>query len=255
VVLSGGDAAFRVSVDVVALTVLDDRLSVLVSRRAEPPYQGRRGLPGCDLLHDEDLDATARRALREQTGPVSALARIEQLATYGAPRRDPRRRTVSVAWLAVLPVVAEPGGGRWAWQPAERLLASGRLAFGHRRLLADGVERARAKLEYSNIATAFLGPEFTIAALRGIYEVVWGHRLDAGNFHRKVTRTDGFVEPTGRRRQIGRGRPAELFRAGAEESLHPPLTRRSLEQRSVDLGSPVRRHPTRGAGHGLVRGA
>jgi len=254
VVLSGGDAAFRVSVDVVALTVLDDRLSVLVSRRAEPPYRGRWGLPGCDLVHDEDLEATARRALRERTGRATSSARIEQLATYGAPRRDPRRRTVSVAWLAVLPVLAEPGGGR-AWKPADRLLASGRLAFDHGRLLADGVERARAKLEYSNIATAFLEPEFTIAALRGIYEVVWGHRLDAGNFHRKVTRTDGFVEPTGRRRQTGRGRPAELFRAGAEESLHPPLTRRSFEQRSVDLGSPVRRHPARGAGHGLVRGA
>ncbi len=91
------------------------------------------------------------------------------------------------------------------------------------------MERTRAKLEYTNIATAFLDDEFTIAELREVYEVVWGHPLDAGNFHRKVTKTDGFVAPTGRRKSVGRGRPAELFTVGTEESLHPPLTRRSLE--------------------------
>jgi 8-oxo-dGTP diphosphatase len=90
------------------------------------------------------------------------------------------------------------------------------------------VERTRGKLEYSNIATAFLDEEFTIASLREVYEVVWGHELDPGNFHRKVTRTEDFVRPTGRRQSVGRGRPAELFTAGPEESLNPPLTRRSL---------------------------
>ena len=71
------------------------------------------------------------------------------------------------------------------------------------------MERARAKLEYTNIATAFLDAEFTIAELREVYEVVWGHPLDAGNFHRKVTKTEGFVEPTGRRSpSAGAGRPS-----------------------------------------------
>ena len=253
-VAPGDEEALRVSVDVVALTVVDDRLSVLVTRRTEPPYQGRWALPGDYLVHDEDLEAAARRALRARTGPDAALTRIEQLATYGAPRRDPRQRTLSVAWLAVLPGARTTGAGA-AWKPADRLVAAARLAFDHGRLLADGVDRARSRLEHSDIATAFLGPEFTIAALRGVYEVVWGQALDAGNFHRKVTRTEGFVEPTGRRRQVGRGRPAELFRAGTERHLHPPLTRRSLEQRSVDLRHPVRGHPTRRPGHGLVDGA
>ena len=223
----------HVTVDIVVLTVRDDELCALVIRRGEPPYQGRWALPGGLVEIDEDLETAARRELREETSVSPGSVRLEQLATYGAPGRDPRHRTVSVAWLAVLPHPAEARAGtdaaHAAWKPADRLLAKGRLAFDHRQILGDGVERARAKLEYTNIATAFLDGEFTIAELRAVYEVVWGHPLDAGNFHRKVTKTEGFVEPTGRRQSVGRGRPAELFTVGTEESLHPPLTRRSLE--------------------------
>ena len=215
------------------LTVRDDELCALAVRRGEPPYQGRWALPGGFVEIDEDLETAARRELREETSISAGSVRLEQLATYGAPGRDPRHRTVSVAWLAVLPrpapVEAGSDAANAAWKPADWLLGRGRLAFDHKDILGDGVERTRAKLEYTNIATAFLDGEFTIAELRAVYEVVWGHSLDAGNFHRKVTKTEGFVEPTGRRQSVGRGRPAELFTAGTAESLHPPLTHRSLE--------------------------
>ncbi len=221
-----------VTVDIVVLTISDGELCALAVRRGEPPYQGRWALPGGFVQVEEDLETAARRELGGETAVSGSAVHLEQLATYGAPDRDPRHRTVSVAWLAVLPEAAPPRAGsdaaQAAWQPAGWLLDAGRLAFDHRQILGDGVERARAKLEYTNIATAFLDEEFTIAQLRDVYEVVWGHPLDPGNFHRKVTRTEGFVEPTGRRQSLGRGRPAELFRAGPEEALNPPLTRRSL---------------------------
>ena len=100
-----------------------------------------------------------------------------------------------------------------------------RLAFDHHRILGDAVERARAKLEYSPLATAFCADEFTISELRGIYEAVWGVPLDPRNFHRKVTKTDGFVVPTGETTTRDGGRPAQLFRRGTAQTLYPPLTR------------------------------
>jgi 8-oxo-dGTP diphosphatase len=224
----------NVTVDVVTLILDEGELRALMVRRGGPPYQGRWALPGGFVEVDEDLETAARRELLEETGVSTDAVRVEQLATYGAPKRDPRGRTLSVAWLAILPASAEPRAGsdasHAAWKPVDALLGPrSRLAFDHKRILADAVARTRAKLEYTNLATAFLGEEFTIAQLRQVYEVVWGHPLDAGNFHRKVTRTEGFVEPTGRRQNVGRGRPAELFRRGTEESLNPPVTRRSLE--------------------------
>jgi 8-oxo-dGTP diphosphatase len=232
VVYTSEHPIFHVTVDIVALTVRDGRLCALVVERGSEPFQGRWALPGGFVEPDEGLYAAARRELVEETGLGAEVARLEQLGSYGEPDRDPRGRVVSVAWVAVVPHGAHPSAGSdaaaVAWQPVSSLLRSGQLAFDHSVILADGVERARAKLEYTALATAFVDEHFTVADLRRVYEVVWGVDLDAGNFHRKVT-TAGFVEPTGASVQRGPGRPAALYRRveGADE-LNPPLTRTAL---------------------------
>lgn len=99
------------------------------------------------------------------------------------------------------------------------------LAFDHVGILADGVERARAKLEYSPLAAAFCPAEFTVGELRRVYEAVWGVTLDARNFHRKVTGTVGFLLPVGRATVRQGGRPAQLFRLGPATLLNPPMLR------------------------------
>ena len=216
--------------DLVILTVRDGRLQVLLIRRGIPPYQGRWALPGGFVRPDEDLESTARRELAEETGLATERIHLEQVATYGAPDRDPRGRVVSVAYLALVPDLPAPVAGSDAasasWVDATEVLDdSGRLAFDHHRILADGVERARAKLEYSPLATAFCPPEFTISELRGVYEAVWGIPLDPRNFHRKVTKTPDFEAPVGTTTTRDGGRPAQLFHRGTATTLHPPMTR------------------------------
>ena len=216
--------------DLVILTVRDGRLQVLLIRRGIPPYQGRWALPGGVVRPDEDLETTARRELAEETGLAADRIHLEQVATYGAPDRDPRGRVVSVAYLALVPDLPAPVAGSDAasasWVDAAEVLDdAGRLAFDHHRILADGVERARAKLEYSPLATAFCPPEFTISELRGVYEAVWGIPLDPRNFHRKVTKTPDFVAAVGTTTTRDGGRPAQLFHRGTATTLHPPMTR------------------------------
>jgi 8-oxo-dGTP diphosphatase len=215
-----------VAVDLVILTVRSGRLEVLLVRRGIPPYKGRLALPGGFVRPSEDLTAAALRELREETGLPGDRIHLEQIATYGAPRRDPRGRVISVAYLALVPDLPAPVAGSDAasadWYD---VAAVDRLAFDHERILADAVERARAKLEYSPLAAAFCAEQFTISELRGIYEAVWGIGLDPRNFHRKVTRTLGFVVPTGATTTRDGGRPAQLFRRGTARTLHPPLTR------------------------------
>lgn len=218
---------FAVTVDLVVLTVRAGELCVLLVERGGEPFAGSSALPGGFVLVDEDLPDAAYRELAEETG-VSEGVHLEQLATYGAPGRDPRMRTVSVAWLALAPDLADPVAGSDAagasFVPVSRARGLP-LAFDHARILADGVERARAKIEYSPLATAFCDDEFTVAQLRSVYEAVWGQALDPRNFHRKVTRTPGFLVDTGRTSGTDGGRPARLYRRGTLDVLHPPLRR------------------------------
>lgn len=230
-------APVAVTVDVVALTIRDGRLCVLLVERGEQPFAGRRALPG-GFVQAETLDAAALRELAEETGlrpGEDALSQVhlEQLRTYGDPGRDPRMRVVSVAYLAFAPSLPDPRAGGDAsgafWAPVTE---AGDLAFDHAAILADGLDRARAKLEYTPLATAFVGPEFTIAELRAVYTAVWGEDLHAGNFHRKVLSVPGFVESTGATAARGgeRGGPrARLYRAGDARLLHPALLRPARE--------------------------
>jgi len=260
--------AVAVTVDVVTLTIRDGTLCVLLVQRGTPPHEGAWALPGGFVREDEDLPAAAIRELTEETGRALGRLHLEQLATYGVPGRDPRMRIISVAHLAFAPDLPDPIAGTdamdAAWVPVaslglpnttsaapvpagtavpvsaggpapllQRSGASHRLAFDHTRIIADGLGRARSKLEYTPLATRFAGPEFTISELRAIYETVWDDRLHPGNFHRKVLSVPGFVESTGYTTDRGghRGGPrARLYRAGNARLLHPALLRPNREE-------------------------
>jgi len=229
-----------VTVDIVLLTVRAGQLSVLLVQRHGHPYRGHWAVPGGFVEPGDDLDGAARRELQEETGIVVAaagegLGYIEQLRSYGAPDRDPRMRVVSVAYVGFTAhnesaVAGSDAADARFWAVGDLAIAGigsddgVPLAFDHACIITDGVERARAKLEYTTLATAFLDEPFTLGELRRVYEAVWGEPLHEGNFRRKVLSTNGFVEPTGRTAPTD-GRPAALYRRGIATRLHPPILR------------------------------
>lgn len=182
-------------------------------------------MPGGFIQLDEDLPAAAERLMAERAGLADVRVHLEQLATYGYPDRDPRQRVVSVTYLGLAPDLPASSRAQVLWRPVDELRDREPAAFDHKRILLDGVERAGAKLEYSPLAAAFCPPEFTVAELRRVYEIVWGTPLDPRNFHRKVTGAERFLVPTGRSTSRDGGRPARLYRPGDTESLHPPMMR------------------------------
>ncbi len=220
---------FAVTVDVVVLTLLDRDLHVLLVERGGPPYEGSWSLPGGFVTPAESLEEAAARELAEETG-VEAAPYLEQLGAYGDPDRDPRMRVVTVAYLAVLRRVGDLEAGTDAdaaeLVPVREVLDGGRaLAFDHERILRDAVESVRTKLEHTTLATAFVGPEFTLSELRSVYEAGWQTTLDPGNFRRKwIASNPGVVEPTGATRPPGPagGKPAEVYRSELMPSA--PLT-------------------------------
>jgi 8-oxo-dGTP diphosphatase len=217
------------TVDLVILTVRDGEFQVLLVERGNEPYRGQLALPGGYLRGKETLAQAALRELMEETAVDATQLHLEQLRTYSDPERDPRGRVITTAHLALganLPApVAGTDARKACWMPVDNALREGDLAFDHLLILRDGVERARSKLEYTSIATVFCREPFTLTELRHVYEAIWGFSLDPSNFRRKLTKADGFLEPTDDFRVLTAGRPAALYRRGPATLLMPPFLR------------------------------
>jgi 8-oxo-dGTP diphosphatase len=222
--------ALVLTVDVVLLALRRGDLSVLLVERGREPHRGAWALPGTVVEPHEELAPAAARAVAARTGVTVDPARLEQIAAFADPARDPRTRVASVGFVAVVERATPPTGGAVAsgrWWPVDKVFAKKGppLAFDHAAILAAGVESVAAELEWSDLATGLVEEPFTLGDLRRAYEAVWGAPLEPANFRRKVLASPGFVEPTGRLRAVTTGRPAELYRRGRGARLQPPLVR------------------------------
>ena len=216
-----------VTVDVVALTVRDGKLCVLLIRRGVWPFEGAWALPGGFVRMTEDLDTAARRELTEETGVGVTASYLEQLYTFGTIGRDPRTRVISVAYYALLPgqgsglpgVAPEPQAGTdaadAAWTPIDAVPT---LAFDHAAILATALARLRAKLGYTSVAYALLPESFTLTELQSVFEIILGQSLDKRNFRKKM-QSVGILEATAEQKRDGAHRPAQLFRFTRREPV------------------------------------
>jgi 8-oxo-dGTP diphosphatase len=198
---------FAVTVDLVAMMIRNEELSVLLVKRAAEPFKGSWALPGGFVQRgpvkvSESLDEAAAREFREETGLALEAAYVTQLGAYGDPDRDPRGNVVTVAYLAIAPAVhlARAGGdaAEARWFAATRVLeGSPGLAFDHRQIIADAVERTRELIETTALALSFCDPWFTVPSLRRVYEIVWDlprETLDPGSFHKRLTGMPGLIQ-------------------------------------------------------------
>jgi len=208
------------AVDVVLLQAAEGTLEVLLQRRVEQPFRGQLALPGVAVRVDETLETAARRALLERghlaPGALTQV-HLEQLATFDALFRDPRGRTVSVAYLGLgrAPLPPRRPSAEWRRLPA---LARGSLPFDHDQIVEAAVERLRGKLRYTNIAARLLPPSFRIEELEAIYSAILGRPINRANFRTKLLKL-GLIERAGILGEaVGPrgGRPPHLYRFAAD---------------------------------------
>jgi 8-oxo-dGTP diphosphatase len=200
-----------VSVDVVIFSLREKDLKVLLIRRGHPPFQGKWAIPGGFVHADESLEDAARRELEEETAVRDVY--LEQLYTFGEPKRDPRGRVITVAYVALVPedVTARAGddAAAVAWHPARDLPP---LAFDHAEIVRYAQQRLRYKLEYTAVGFELLPNEFTLSELQAAYEIVLAETLDKRNFRRRLDEAGILVETSRYREGEGQGRPARLYR-------------------------------------------
>lgn len=175
-----------VTVDAVVFGLDRAGLQLLLIRRAAAPFKGDWALPGGFVQMGESLDAAARRELEEETAVQPSY--LEQLYTFGEPKRDPRGRVISIAYFALVKLsdhraAAASDAVQASWFAVDQLP---HLAFDHRDIVDLAIRRLQAKVRYAPVGFELLPEEFTLSELQALYERILQRPLDKRNFRKKI---------------------------------------------------------------------
>ena len=201
------------TVDMAIFSIKESQLQVLLIQRSNFPAKGQWALPGgfVDLAQDADLLASAKRKLIEKTGIKTPY--LEQVASVGNAKRDPRGWSVTVVYFALIDfnaIASQLSATEQSqWVPVHEALQH-ELAFDHRHLLTLASERLRSRTRYTALPISLMPPLFTLTELQQIYEIILGQSLEKKSFRRRMLDA-GVVEETDQSKIAGK-RPAQLYR-------------------------------------------
>ena len=127
-----------VTADCVVITK-EEQPKVLLIQRGADPYKGSWAFPGGFMNMDETTEQCAIRELEEETG--LRVSNVHQIGAYSKVDRDPRGRTITVAYLAIIDepvqVTGQDDAAKAEWFP---LSALPELAFDHAEIIRDAVK-------------------------------------------------------------------------------------------------------------------
>lgn len=220
--------------------------SILLVKRDTYPFKDKWCLPGGFIKIDEDIEDAATRILREEANIDDIY--LEQLYTYGDPKRDPRMRIISTSYMALIDknrlnsnvsnnaswfnvmvledkkemdVTLDNGNEIIKFKIKKTLkekttdrykyeiLENDKIAFDHPLVIASGISRLKNKLEYTDIVFNMMPNYFTLGELQQVYEVILGKKLLDPAFRRIIANK---VEKTDKMKTGGGHRPSVLFR-------------------------------------------
>ncbi|MBP5419379.1 MAG: NUDIX hydrolase [Bacteroidales bacterium] len=123
------------------------QMHLLLVERANEPFRGKWAFPGGFLDMDETAETCAKRELYEETG----LANVDicQLGAFSAVNRDPRTRTITIAYISIVDMdkcnpIAGDDAAKAEWFPIAQLPP---LAFDHNEILKVAYSKLRTLID------------------------------------------------------------------------------------------------------------
>lgn len=182
-----------VAVDCIIFGFDGEEIKLLVIKRGFEPEKDAWSLMGGFVEPTESFETAAQRVLKQLTGLNDVY--LEQLHAFGSPGRDPKERTASIAYFALIDVSSyeeQISSDFYAqWFPLSKHPA---LIFDHMEMIAMAKEKLQYKAAVQPVLFELLPPKFTLPQLQNLYESVYESEFDKRNFSRKVLSTGLLVK-------------------------------------------------------------
>lgn len=199
------------SIDNLILGLDASELKILLIKHGEGIRMGDWALPGGWIKHEEDLQDAARRLLKDLTGVEHHY--LEQLKTFGAVKRYPVERVVTVAYYALVSaddyaLLAGFNAAEAKWFNVHKTPP---LVFDHQEILDSGISFLRHQVRHRPIGFNLLPEKFTLLQLQELYEAILDIKLDKPNFRRKIMKMN-LLTPCNEKQRGVAHRAANLYR-------------------------------------------
>lgn len=178
-------------IKLVIFSVVADKLKVFAPRGILPSRAIERGRP---------LDEIAKDLFKTTLNISTSNYYFEQLYTFSG------KNGIAVSYYVLLPYFQLPKATIKSWYEYQRL----KPEIRDWEIMTYAVKRLRWKIEYTNIVYSLLPPEFIFSQLQTTYEAILGKNLDKRNFRKKLLSL-AILKDTGKKKYIGKARPAEVF--------------------------------------------
>lgn len=193
VIRYAGQSRVLVAVDCIIFGFDGENFKLLLIQRGFAPEKKRWSLMGGFVQLEESIDEAANRVLKQLTGLENVF--MEQLHTFGNPKRDPAERTIAVAYVALIDIqkyeqqLSQEFHAKWFL-----LNEMPDLIFDHKKMVEMAKNRLKYKAALHPILFELLPEKFTVPQLQALYEGLYETDFDKRNFCRKVLSTGIMVK-------------------------------------------------------------
>lgn len=202
----------NITVDAIIFSYIEEKLNVLLIKRNYEPFKDNYALAGAFINENESADEAVLRMLKIETG--LNLDYLEQLYTFTNPKRDPRKRIITISYYGLINstnqiLKSSKHAKEVGWFEIKDAFRKD-LAFDHKEIMNYALQRLRNKLQYEPIGFELLPKYFTMTELYNLYCAILDKGLDRRNFSRKILSFDLLNET--RFKKCGTvGRQAKMF--------------------------------------------
>ena len=190
-----------IAIDAAIFTISESKLKIMLKRREKEPFKGSYELYGGLIKKEESAEDALKRKLKEVLKKKEVF--FTQFKTFTNPKRDPRGRAVSIAYLALIREDEMPNEG---WHAINELP---KLGFDHKEIIEEACEYLKKNLN-STIVKQFLPGKFPLNKLQEVHEIIARERFDNRNFRKKMI-SAGIVKETKEKESDVSHRPATLY--------------------------------------------